>query len=329
MTQLSSEPLPGVYLIGAPKAGTTSVAAWLADHPDVHVSQPKEPFFWASDYPRMREHYGFADPDAYTSLFRDEVAGGSRHRVDASTTYLYSRRAVPDILERVADPRFLVCVRNPVDLLVSYHRTQVVALNEPEDDFARAWRRGRPAEGETNALDAKLLDYDTVARQGAAVERAQRLAGGDRVHVVVFDDLVADPRQVWDRLQGFLGLTPQPLPQVSRHNPSNKTARWKGLRRTMHRPPAAIAPAVRRLRQWARTTDSATVGRAKNLLWKQTERPRIDDDLRRELETTFAEDVERLGRLLGRDLTGWTHGTSVDQADRPAGVEAPPSEVTS
>jgi Sulfotransferase domain len=329
MTQLSSEPLPGVYLIGAPKAGTTSVAAWLAGHPDVHVSQPKEPFFWASDYPRMREHYGFADREAYSSLFRDKVAGGSQHRVDASTTYLYSQCAVPDILERVADPRFLVCVRNPVDLLVSYHRTQVVALNEPEDDFARAWRRGRPAEGEASALDAKLLDYDTVGRQGAAVERVQRLAGPERVHVVVFDDLVAEPRQVWDRLLGFLRLASAPLPEVARHNPSNKTARWKGLRRTMHRPPAAIAPAVRRLRQWARTTDSAAVGRAKNLLWKPTERPHIDDDLRRELEATFVEDVELLGRLLGRDLTGWTRGASAGPAHSPARADTPPSEVTS
>ncbi|HWL99372.1 MAG TPA: sulfotransferase [Nocardioidaceae bacterium] len=329
MTQLSSEPLPGVYLIGAPKAGTTSVAAWLAGHPDVHVSQPKEPFFWASDYPRMREHYGFADRETYSSLFRDDVADGRRHRVDASTTYLYSEQAVPDILEQVSDPRFLVCVRNPVDLLVSYHRTQVVALNEPEGDFARAWRRGRPAAGETSALDAKLLDYDTVGRQGAAVERVQRLAGPERVHVVVFDDLVADPRRVWDRLLGFLGLAPRPLPDVSQHNPSNKTARWKGLRRTLHRPPPAIAPAVRRLRQWARTTDSAAVGRVKDLLWKPTERPRIDDDLRRELEATFTDDVERLGRLLGRDLTGWTRGASAGPADTPAGAGVPRREVTS
>ncbi|MGH3316029.1 MAG: sulfotransferase family protein [Nocardioidaceae bacterium] len=329
MTQLSSEPLPGVYLIGAPKAGTTSVAAWLAGHPDVHVSQPKEPFFWASDYPRMREHYGFADREAYASLFRNETAGDKRYSVDASTTYLYSNDAVPNILEHVADPRFLVCVRNPVDLLVSYHRTQVVALNEPENDFARAWRRGRPAAGDTSALDAKLLDYDTVGRQGAAVERVQRLAGPERVHAILFDDLVTDPRQVWDRLQGFLGLAPQPLPVASRHNPSNKTARWKGLRRTMHRPPASIAPAVRRLRQWARTTDSAAVGRAKNLLWKPTERPRIDGDLRRELEATFAEDVDLLGRLLGRDLTGWTRDVSAGPADDPARADAPPSEVTS
>jgi len=329
MTQLSSEPLPGVYLIGAPKAGTTSVAAWLAGHPDVHVSQPKEPFFWASDYPRMREHYGFADREAYSSLFRDEVAGAGRHRVDASTTYLYSEHAVPDILDHVADPRFLVCVRNPVDLLVSYHRTQVVALNEPEGDFARAWRRGRPAAGETRALDAKLLDYDTVGRQGAAVERVQRLAGPERVHIVLFDDLVADPRRVWAGLLRFLGLAKRPLPEVSRHNASNKTARWKGLRRTMHRPPAAIAPAVRRLRQWARTTDSAAVGRAKGLLWKPAERPHIDDDLRRELETAFADDVALLARLLGRDLTGWTSGASAGPADDPAGADAPPSEVTS
>ncbi|CAN5138666.1 hypothetical protein BH20ACT5_BH20ACT5_07850 [soil metagenome] len=41
--------LPELYLIGAPKCGTTSLAGWLAGHPEVYFSVPKEPFYWASD----------------------------------------------------------------------------------------------------------------------------------------------------------------------------------------------------------------------------------------------------------------------------------------
>jgi len=297
--------LPDVYLVGAPKAGTTTVASWLGSHPAVHVSEPKEPFHWASDYPRMREHYGFTDREAYVSLFRGAGQQATTHRVDASTTYLYSRNAVPAILENVAEPRFLACVRNPVDQVVSYHRTQVVALNEPEDDFARAWRRSDAERDSIRALDSKLLDYRTVARQGAALERLQELAGPERVHVVVFDDIVARPQQVWSDLVSFLALEPCQLPDSSRSNPSNKTYRWKTARRLSHRPPAVIAPGVQRLRQWARTTDMPLVGRAKELLWKSADRPSIDDDLRRELEAELSDDVRRLQRLLDRDLRGW------------------------
>ena len=74
--------LPDVYLIGAPKAGTTSVASWLAVHPQVFWSVPKEPFYWASDYPRMRAHHGFVTRDDYESLFASRAARDAAVRAE-------------------------------------------------------------------------------------------------------------------------------------------------------------------------------------------------------------------------------------------------------
>ena len=48
-----------LYLIGAPKCGTTTVAGWLGSHRDVYWSTPKEPYYWADDFPGQRAHYGF------------------------------------------------------------------------------------------------------------------------------------------------------------------------------------------------------------------------------------------------------------------------------
>lgn len=62
--------LPNAYIVGAPKAGTTSLSQWLAQHPDVFFSVPKEPFYWASDYPGLRRHYGFETREAYEALFQ-------------------------------------------------------------------------------------------------------------------------------------------------------------------------------------------------------------------------------------------------------------------
>src|SRR5262245_13247596 len=127
--------LANLYLVGAPKCGTTTVAGWLAGHRDVSWSVPKEPYYWADDFPGQRAHYGFDNLAAYESLFASPAAQATRYRGDASTTYLYSRRAVPQIVAHVPDAQFIVCLRNPVDLVVSFHRTQVVALNESEADF--------------------------------------------------------------------------------------------------------------------------------------------------------------------------------------------------
>src|SRR5690606_2851732 len=131
---------------------------------------------------------------AYERLYASKAAARARYRGDGSTTYLYSATAIPAIRAAVPDARFLVCVRNPVDLAVSCHRTQLVALNEDEPDFARAWQRHRDGGlPDTDPLDPKLLDYTAVGQIGAALERMLTVVPRDQVHVVVFDDLARDP----------------------------------------------------------------------------------------------------------------------------------------
>ena len=300
--------LPDLYLIGAPKAGTTSLCEWLSGHPDVYWSVPKEPYFWAADYPAQRAHYGFATRAAYEALFRSPTAAAARVRGEGSTTYLYSQVAVPDILEAVPGARFLVCLRNPVDLVVSYHRTQLVTLNETEPEVAAAWRRslagGLPA---TVPLDPKLVDYPQVGRLGAAVERLLSHLPRERVHFVVLDDLAADPHGVWEGVTAFCGLDSSVVPAFSVANSSTKTYRSKAVRQLTHRPPAALAPTMARVRQWSRTTDSAVVRRAKATMWRPAPRPSVPSEVRQELTDFFRSDVELLGRLVGRDLVGWSH----------------------
>ncbi|MDQ3504861.1 MAG: sulfotransferase [Actinomycetota bacterium] len=298
--------LANVYLVGAPKCGTTSLARWLDEHPAVYLSVPKEPYHWAADYPRMRAHYGFDSRRAYEDLYSSPAARSATLRVDGSTNYLYSQCAVADISAAVPDARFVVTVRNPVDLLVSYHRTQLVALNETETDFAAAWRRslagGLP---DTDPLDPKLLDYPTVGRLGAATERLLASVARTRVHFVLFDDLAADPSRTWRELTAFLGIRAEPAPSFDVHNASNKAARSASLRRLTHRPPAALEAPIRRLRQWSRTTANPLVAAAKARMWRSEQVPRVSDEVRDEVAEYLRPDVDKLAVLLDRSLPQW------------------------
>lgn len=299
--------LPNLYLIGAPKAGTTSVAVWLSQHPEVFWSVPKEPFFWATDYPGLARHYGLDSSEAYQALFDSPEARAARYRADGSTVYLYSRDAVPAILAAVPDARFIVCLRNPVTLIPSYHRTQVVALNEEEPDLERAWHRSLAGGPAGSPLDPKLLDYPTIGALGEATERLLATVDGAQVHLVVFDDLARDPDAVWRGLCGFLEIEADPSPAFEVSNPSGKAHRSPALRRLTHRPPRVLASTMARLRQWSRSTDSAWVSALKSRLWVEAERPATSPALAQELRDYFADDVALLSRLVGRDLTReWT-----------------------
>lgn len=305
MTSIRSY-LPDVFLVGAPKAGTTSLADWLTQHPDVYFSIPKEPFYWAADYPAMRARYGFETRSAYEALYASPASRGAAHRAEGSTTYLYSRRAVPDILAEIEQPKFIVALRRPVDLLVSYHRTQLVALNEDEQDFSTAWRRSVEGRGpKTTPLDPKLVDYPMVGRLGAAVDRLLSLVPRDSVHFVLFEELAENPSGTWEGLRRFLGLSDQAPLTFDMRNASTKTYRSAAIRRLTHRPPRVLAKPVRKLRQWSRTTPSPAAARLKSRMWKAEGRPDLALAARAEVTHYLADDTQRLGELVGCDLSHW------------------------
>lgn len=299
--------LPDTYLIGAPKAGTTSLTRWLEGHAEMFFCRPKEPHFWASDYPRMREHRGYATRAAYDTLFSSPQATAAAHRADGSTTYLYSRHAVPAILHDVPHARFIVALRNPADLVVSWHRTQLLALNEDASDLADAWRRSLDGEvPNTDVLDPKRVDYQLVGRLGQAVAQLLQTAPRKQVHFVVFDDLVDRPHKVWSDVTAFLDLPAEPAPSFAIHNASTKMYRSAFLHRMKHRPPTLIAAPMRKLRQRSQHTTNPSWARFRHVLWRDASKPTVTDSLQVELTDFFAADVECLGSLIGRDLSGWT-----------------------
>jgi hypothetical protein len=304
--------LPDVYLIGAPKAGTTSVASWLAAHPQVFWSVPKEPFYWASDYPRMRAHHGFVTRHDYEALFASPAARDADVRAEGSTTYLYSETAVQAILGAAPHARFIVCVRNPADLLVSWHRTQLVTMNENEPDFGRAWRRSLAGRlPDTDLLDPKLVDYPMVGGLGAAVKRLFHSVERERVHVVVLDDLREDPERVWTQMAEFVGVDPAARPELRVHNASDKAFRFRALQHVLLRPPRPLAPAVRGLRQWSRNLRLPGVRSARSFLWRHDQRPMASAQDRNAVLDHFGPDIKLLGNLLGRDLSAWSE--SIDE----------------
>jgi len=182
----------------------------------VFVSTPKQPAYWASDFPEMRRHYGFETRTEYEALYSDPDAATAKRLVDASTVYLYSDIAANDIM--TASPAlFIVALRDPVDLVVSYHRSQMVVLSEDEPDFAVAWSRSLRAELPSTGrlLDSKLVEYQMIGRLGAAVERLLAVVPRERAHFVRFAELTNHPHRVWSSLTDFLGVTSPFVPGFS------------------------------------------------------------------------------------------------------------------
>src|SRR5210317_2370745 len=108
---------PDFFFIGAPKCGTTALANWLREHPRIFMTQrPKEPWYFDNDIQNVDR----MSLEQYENLFQK---ADDNHLVvgEASTTYLRSREAVSNILEYSPSARFLVAIRNPVEMAPSVH----------------------------------------------------------------------------------------------------------------------------------------------------------------------------------------------------------------
>ena len=289
---------PNFFIIGAPKCGTTSLAAWLSEHPAIFVSAVKEPHYFNRDGMPL-----CATLEEYESFFQD---AGPQHLAvgEASTHYLYSREAVPGILRYNPEARLIVCVRNPIEMAPSLHAEYVWQGEETVRDFEKAWRlqtvrrQGQQIPA-TVRKDPDRLQYGSYCCLGEQIQRLLSVVPRAQVLILVLDDLAQDPLQEYQKTLRFLGVDPDSLrPQFTIHN------QRKGFRSTF------VSYTVRRLSQIRRDLGFrkpiSLYGPIQSLVNRaEPEKVVLSQALWSELKSYFEPDIHLMEHLLERDFARW------------------------
>ena len=293
-------PKPSFFIAGVAKCGTTAMHRYLSDHPSIFMSDPKEPLFWSEDLPGHRQ---MDTLEEYLALFD---ASTEDHRVlgEASPFYVYSHVAMARIREFRPDAKIVVMLRNPVDQAYSFHAQLTLDGNEDVDDFEEAWRLQEPrARGENMpkwCRDPSLLQYKAVASQGEQVERLLEVFPREQVMLIVFDDFTRSTAEVYKRVLEFLDVPHDDRTEFPRVNESKRNL-LRRLGRRLNNPPRILLPLHRAFKR----TFGIKRTNIRSLLNVRHKRPPLREEFRAELQARFAEDVGKLGRLLGRDLGAW------------------------
>ena len=127
---------PNLFILGAPKCGTTALRDYLGSHPEVFSCAPDEPHFFSTDL------VGRSTELSEKQYLRKYFSGVKKHHkiiIDKSTWYLYSKNAVSNILRFNPDSKFIVMVRNPVDMDYSLHSQLLWTGEEDISDFETSW----------------------------------------------------------------------------------------------------------------------------------------------------------------------------------------------
>lgn len=271
--------LPGFVIIGAMKAGTTSLFRWLGEHPETLLPRTKEPDFFGDDQNWMRGLSWYAD------LFED--APSPRLGGEASVSYSDPTRsliAASRMASVLPDARLIFVARDPVARLRSHYQHEVL--------------RGRERRAFTIALGDPGSIYVTRSLYFSCLEPYILRFPRSQIHIVRFEDLFGPTDDAWSRLLTYLDLTPWPRP--SSH--VNRSAQRMQFSRPMkflwsanlQRPPRVVPRIVRRA--------------VKPLFLRRRQSPLFitaDDPVPRHVLKAISDDAQRLLGWLGSNTPLW------------------------
>lgn len=221
--------LPNLFLIAAPRSGSTQLARWLDSHPDISLSGVKEPnHFSAHEFPPdyvAKTHLNDVPPigppprPAQFAIFRDRAAYQrlfspltTRWRLDASTTYLACPEAPAAIRDTCPQARIILLTRTPFDRALSHYRL--------------ALRTGRTRESLAQEIRAEQSGAQPIAahyllrpsRQSDGVVRVRACFPPDQVLHLTFDELTQTPEATLSRIATFLTVQDQFDTTISARN---------------------------------------------------------------------------------------------------------------
>lgn len=231
---------PDFFLVGAPKCGTTAMADYLGQHPELGMCPRKETHHFGSDlHPRLAQRRGQRPPDLEEYLALFEGLEGYRRRGEASVWYLYSEAGAAEIKAFEPEASIIVMLRDPVEMVPSLHSEFVYVGIEPVEELAAALALDEERERSGAPRGFPPKSYRDAASYAKQLERYLSVFGRERVHVVLYDDFRRDTQAAVRGAFEFLGVDPAFEPDLEIVNP-NKQVRSRLMRRVVRRPPEPV-----------------------------------------------------------------------------------------
>ena len=291
---------PNFFILGAAKSGTSALSEYLRDHPNVFFSDPKEPWFFATDF----KGRAVWSTEQYADLFSGVEEEQHTAIGEGSVVYLYSKTAVPAILSYQPDARFIVMLRNPIELVQSLHLESLKQGAEDIRSFSEAWRTEQERKAGKqipwSCPDPKMLYYSEWGKLGTQLKRVYELAPKDRVKAILFDDFCRAPAECYREVLTFLNLPDDGRTDFPKVNEA-RTPRFLFLQNIAYETAALrrrmgikSIPLASRIHHWMR-----------NMNTQPTTKKEIKSELHDSLIETYRTEIMLLSELMERDLSHW------------------------
>ena len=303
---------PDIFLIGAAKAGTTTISDWMAMNPKIALARIKESNYfskeidpnkfskefssispsipikyWEGDKLEFR-HQGFIkDSQSYARIFEHSQEG--QKLADCSTSYFWSKKA-PDLIKKNSpNAKVLLILRNPVDRAWSHYRmarkyglTQEGFLKELEKDFL------------SESVWGRSQNFYHLSCYSESLTRWMQNFDKSQLKIEIYESFFDHPQENWDRVCDFFGVEANSISELDKKHES-QDPRSPKIQKIIFK---------MKLKTIRFFIPEKLYFYLKNLLFYK--KPEVlNSEIRNEAMKYFTNDIDRLETLMGRSLSLW------------------------
>lgn len=308
--------MPDFLVIGAPKAGTTSLYHYLCQHPQIFMSPNKEPHFFAFEG-HQPNFQGPGDERAWLNVnsvvklgaYQELFGGAKAGQVcgEASTMYLYLKESCDRIHHYLPNVKLIAILRHPVDRAYSHYVHMRRDGREWATDFEQALSQ------ETERIQknwSPALHYKQVGLYFEQLQQYLQKFDSEQIKIYLYDDLVNAPEKVYRDIFEFIGVeTGIQLDTSARYNTTSSIRKNKLLHNFLMNPNGMKSALRKVIPANIRKPLSAKVYRR-----NATAIQPLSSELRNQLTMSFEADILQLQDLIDRDLSHWLQPVPVEEA---------------
>jgi len=309
-------PLPNFLVVGAAKAGTTSIYQYLSQHPEVYLSPIKETNYFAKDIPldKIRKDYykgGELDVEAYVNTDLAEQihiafvsqwdhyrklyknVRGQKAIGEISNSYLHSSVAAREI--HAVDPRMkiIMILRDPIKRAFSHYK-MTLRVGLVKDSFYQEVQRDFAALEKGFRVSHLYVEMGLYAEQ---LKRYQQYFPPGQMRIYLFDDLKDNAAAVIDDMLRFLQVDPSYNVDTSFQANQASVPKNAGLVHFLRKTG---------LRTVAKRISPRFLGEAaKKVFYKEKDDLVLTQRDKDFLRPLFEQDVRELEKMIQRDLSHW------------------------
>tara|TARA_E500000331_G_scaffold345752_1_gene383712 strand:- start:11356 stop:12258 length:903 start_codon:yes stop_codon:yes gene_type:complete len=292
--------LPNLLIIGAAKSGTTSLHNYLKQHPELYMTDHKEPHFLINNEIGLRRiHKAVNNIEDYQQMF--EGSSEYKYRGESSVMYLpFPQIAIPNIKKYLDDNvKIIIMLRNPVERAyagylhnIRYNTSESLPFEDAIKKSEDRYHANKDMTPDTRYLHVGLY-YNQVKQYFDTF--------GKNVHVIIYDDYVFDINKSIKELFYFLGVRNIQIDSSKRHMVGGWVFKNFLLRKLMI-PKNSFKSFIKYLLPNTKFRKQIRQG---VMRLGSSKPPEISINMSTFLKSYYKEDVRKLSSLLGVNLNHW------------------------